>query len=475
MPPINAEYKPNDKNVNQIGNTERETRMKEIDRYWKYYDGDHPRWLKPDPKTGQDENLVINLCERSIDKMTEFVGIPKKIMVPALKNKVSDSAANPIQDELDSMWQEYRYMTPEILQSGLLGGHSFLKLYIEDDGQAAMTLLDPRSVSVFWDATRPKRVLFYRMQWKSGEKNYRQDIVPEQLLQSPVSTRAASSASSEEVVETALAPMDEITGWRIIDYREWGSSWRVLGEQEWPYNFAPIVDWPTKKRAHSYYGVSALKGGRTGLNDGVNFIASNTARIIKHHAHPKTFVFGAELDAKTEVGGFWDGLDGEARVETLEMASDLVSTMNFMNFLRGEFFSSSRVLDTASVRDKLGNLTNFGVRMLFGDQIEAREEITRLAGDGLAEAFRRMLIVNGQTVEGKLETQWADPLPTDRLELLKGSEIESKLGTTSKETLATDIGRNYESEKEKMAEEPGAAGDAFIRVMEQGGQRGLFN
>lgn len=468
MPAINAEYKPNDKNVNQIGNTEREARKKEIDRYWKYYDGDHPLWLKPDPKTGQDENLVINLCERSIDKMTEFVGIPKKITIPSLTKTVSDSTLNPIQDELDTMWSEYRYMTPEILQSGLLGGHSFLKLYIDDDGQAAMTLLDPRTVSVFWDATRPKRVVFYRMQWKSGDKNYRQDIVPEVLLQSPV------SAPTEEV-ESAQADMSTITGWRIIDYREWGSSWRVLGEQDWPYDFPPIVDWPTKKRAHSFYGVSALKGGRTGLNDGVNFISSNIGRIIKHHAHPKTFVFGTELDNKTEVGGFWDGLDEEARVETLEMKSDLVSSMNFMNFLRAEFFSSSRVLDTASVRDKLGNLTNFGVRMLFGDQIEAREEITRLTGDGLAEAFRRMLIVNGKMVEGKLETQWADPLPTDRLELLKTVQIESTLGTTSKETIASDIGRDYTTEQDKMATEPTSAGDSFLRVLENGGERGLFN
>jgi hypothetical protein len=269
-----------------------------------------------------------------------------------------------------------------------------------------------------------------------------------------------------------VAPVTQ--GWKIFDYRAWGQSWRLIAEQDWAFPFAPIVDWPVKKRAHSRYGVSLLAGGRAGLNDGVNFTASNIGRILYYHAHPQTFAFGTTLDDKTSVGGFWDDLPADARVETLELQSDLVSSMNFMNFLKGEFFSATRVLDTSTVKDKLGQITNFGVRMLFDEMIESYQDITSLCGEGLADTFYRMLQVDGVVVDAKPQTVWADPLPTNRLETLQEAQIEEQLNTTSTKTIATDIGRNYELEAQQRAEEGMDAGRALTNVLNFGATRGAL-
>ena len=455
MPGIVAGYNVNDRVANELGSKERQQRMELIQTYWKYYDGDHKRWLNPNPE-GRDDNVIINLAGRSVDKMQEFVGSPQRIQI-AQEDGASDS---PAQQRIDDWWTDYQTDMTEIVQSGLVTGHTFYKLYLDTDDEPAFVMLDPCYIIAFWDILNPKRTLFYRLEWVQGDNRYRQDIVPDWLLETP----------KPGFMPIAPVPVT----WSIIDYRAWGQGWRELNKQDWEYPFAPIVDYPIKKRAHNYYGMSMLSGGRAGLNDGVNFTTSNIGRILYHHAHPKTFVFGAELDEKGAVGGFWDDLDPEARVETLEMQSDLASSMNFAGMLKGEFFSGVRVLDTSNIKDKMGQITNFGVRMLFDDQIEAWEDITQQVGGGLSEVFYRMLIVAGETVEEKPKVIWKDPLPTNRLEKLQEAQIEEGLNTTSNKTIAEDIGRNYEAEAQQRAEEELNAGRALTNILNFGATRGAL-
>lgn len=449
MPGIMPVYDANDKDVNDLVSKEMKSRQKTIKQAWQYYDGDQAKQLKG------EEALIINLCERAVDKTVEFIGIPEKILLPGADNV-------PAQAALNAQWDQYKTLTPEILQSGLIAGHNFLKLYIDPDGKAAMTLLDPSYMAVCWHTTNVRQPLFYRMVWKQGEMVYMQDVVPDWMLNSPAET------TMQHVPPTAQS-------WMIIDYAQKGASPpRKISEQPWEFPFAPIVEWPNKRRAHSYYGMSLLRTSVIGLNDGVNFVGGNTGKIIKHHAHPKTFVFGAEIGDENAVGGVWDGLDKDSRIENLELKGDLSSSMNFLSLLKSEFFASTRVLDLATVQDKLGQITNFGVRMLFSDMIEAREETTALYGAGIAEAMRRMAIMDGATITEQPQAIWDDPLPVNKLEQLKAAELEAKLGTTSKKTLAESIDRNYDTEIRQIALETKEGGDALLAVMNRGGERGLF-
>lgn len=111
--------------------------------------------------------------------------------------------------------------------------------------------------------------------------------------------------------------------------------WRVVPETEvrWGYEWPPILDWKNLPNPHQYYGLSDLE--MADLNDAVNFIASNTGRIIKVHAHPKTIgvgVLGKDVQ-ETSVDSFWTIPNADAKVYNLEMQSELRSSLEFFQLL----------------------------------------------------------------------------------------------------------------------------------------------
>ena len=466
MPGITiTRYDVNDTNVNKIADKERVQRQKDIAKKWQYYDGDHHRWLKV-RRGEKDDNIVLNLCGRAVDKAVEFIGTPTGFDVPYIEDMEraagdNEAAEHPLDTALDELYDAEQESLPEVIQSGMIAGHTFVKLYFDSDNQAAETLLDPLYVTVFWNAMNIKQVMFYRLQWKTGDKVYLQDIVPDWLITPPD--------------ELPISPV--ATYWMIYDYEQTKSAqtpWHKLREQRWEYDFAPLVEWAHKRRPHAFYGESFLKDAIQ-LNDALNFVASNTGRVLKHHAHPKTFVFGAEIEAENAVGGLWDGLPTDAKVQTMELNSDLKSSMAFIDLLKGEFFSTQRVVDTASIRDKLGQITNFGVRMLFNDMLEMTDEARARIGAGFGEVLRRMMIMNSHDLPGKLEPEWPDPLPSNRIEVVGAAKIEKELGTTSQYTLAEAIGRDPSKEEQLKANEVSTSSNALVNTLTQIGQGGLFN
>ena len=61
--------------------------------------------------------------------------------------------------------------------------------------------------------------------------------------------------------------------------------------------------------------------------------------------------------------------DPNALIQNLEMQSDLNSSLNFIRYLRQALFDVSRAVDIDSMADKLGSLTNFGLRVLYQDAL----------------------------------------------------------------------------------------------------------
>lgn len=451
-------YDVNNRTWNDLTAKEQVARASYINTRWAYYDGDHHKWLAS-PKGAKDDNLTINLCGRSVDKTVEFIGKPECFRADGYDE--SENAVTANQDALDMLYEQYDDVIPEIVLSGLIAGHSFIKLFYDATGKAAMTALDPTYCVVFWDAMNTRIPLFYRLQWKQGDTNYRQDIVPNTML----------ATDENALVNPSLIP----DYWMIYDYKEipLAARWQQTNEQKWEYPFAPLVEWSYKKRPHQYYGVSFLHNAIP-LNDAINFVASNTARILKHHAHPKTFVFGAEIEAENAVGGIWDNLPETARIESLELQSDLGSSLKMLDMLRGEFFANARVMDNASVKDKLGQLTNFGVRMLFSDMLEMTDGYREAIEHGIGECLLRMMDINGIPLDYRPDAEWENPLPENKLELLQAAKVEKELGTTSERTLTESIGRDPDVEAQRKADEGTQSVDATVNALEKMGNRGLF-
>jgi hypothetical protein len=241
--------------------------------------------------------------------------------------------------------------------------------------------------------------------------------------------------------------------WVIQPYTKTdGASWMTGELAIWQFPFAPIVDWQNMPNQDGYYGQADLVN--IGINDAVNFAASNINRILKYHAHPKTIGVGLEAEQikETAVDGFWSISNPDAKISNLEMQSDLASSMAFLEFLQGSFYSQHRAVDLASMKDRIGQLTNFGLRMLFKDALDKTRVKQTLYGEGLELLCQRAGMISGYDFGG-VHINWADPLPFNDKEEIEGLEKELSLGIVSKETAAQVRGRDWELEQARMQQE----------------------
>lgn len=475
MPGIRPYYEPENKNIQEIADDERLARVRAIENGWQYYNGNHHRPLKVF-EGERDDNIIINLVGGAIDKTVEFIGIPTLTLEGGTDNVIDPTGRvefvkSPEQEALDMLVDasDLPSLIPDTLVGGAVSGHNFWRIVIDVDENGDyiagpnnlpyLMLLDARHVVVFWDITNPKRVLYYQLQWQVGDEKYRQDILPGWML--------------PDDFNIGVRPLD--SEWVILQYvmRKGKSKFEFESGAVWQYPFSPIVQFKNRRKPHSFYGESDMRDA--GINDAYNFVFSNTGRIIKYHAHPRTI--GTGMDARdvetTAIDGFYTVMNENAHIANLEMQSDLQSSMRMIEMLRQNFFSQMRVVDVSTIKDRLGQISNFGVRMMFDDMVKMIEDKRARYGDnGLGEAFRRMLAMLNIFVDGVL-IEWEDPLPVDYRELVETIEKEQALGLTSKQTLAKDLGRDFNKEQDQIEEERNIETENRVNTIIGMAQRGI--
>jgi hypothetical protein len=74
---------------------------------------------------------------------------------------------------------------------------------------------------------------------------------------------------------------------------------------------------------------------------------------------------------------------------------DLASSQQFLLTLRQSLFDITQTVDISSMTDKLGALTNFGLRVLYADALAKLEQKRRLYGDALLDINRDCLPSTG--------------------------------------------------------------------------------
>jgi len=446
MPETQGRYTPPTFEDNDA-NREYLARKQRIEHYREYYEGEHRPPLKTD-------NVILNLCGQAVNDMTSFIASEPPLVrlnggFDRVKNAqgVLEEVRSPEQIQLDLFWQQNNLAEwlIDVLLSGQVAGHTFVRLIVDDglqweevasgvNASVRVELLDPLFTQAFWRPSNRKEVLWYRLSWKEEKEERRQDVVPMWLYEN----------RKPELTD----------GWLIVEYGETrGKTFVEIGRDEWLYPFAPIVDWKNKHEPFDFYGCSDL-AYVCNLNDRVNFIASNTAKIIKYHAHPKTVVLGAAASqvVPTPVEGILTIDEEGARIENLEMQSDLASSMNYQQQLEAKFFAATGVVDLATVRDKLGQITNFGVRMMFSKQLAQATMKQRLYGDGLAEISRRVMAIIGVTVD-KPKVMWKDPLPLNEIEAIQVAATAINLEIESRQTATERLGFDFAMEQAQIAEE----------------------
>jgi hypothetical protein len=453
MPAIFPQYDVKNTKINEKGITEIRERKTMLDRAWRYYFGQQDPSLEVG-LGGVDYNVTINVSAQAIDKMVSFFvpRAPKIIITGGIdREKQGDRLVElrtPQQILLDTFWDTNNLdnFILDIALSGFVTGHTFLRLILPEtiNDTPGLGIIDPRNIITYWDATKTDRRLFYRLMWdidNVGNSKRIQDIVPIWLLEHTL---------GQPVVEN----LD--SGWVVFDYeRGVENKLNLITFDIWPHPFPPVIDWKNSQAPYIYYGQSDLKHSQ--LNDALNFVASNTNKIIYHHAGPQTVITGATIpdDMTSAPDQILEIPDKEAQVYNLEMESDLTASMGMMDMLRASFFAQARVVDLATVKDKLARVTNFGVRMIYSDMLDMIANKRLFYGNGLSEVSRNALILMGENDENidNIVVEFEDPLPTDRLETIQSLQIEQDVGILSRQTVAKEMGRDVDLELDNLDEE----------------------
>jgi hypothetical protein len=444
MPDLRAYPDSNPEQLDELAQTERLGREAQIDANWDYYDGRQRQPLKIRPNQSND-NIIINLTRRIVDQSVAMLFSE----MPTFDLPGDSDEVQSWEERLTLLWEKNQgeVLLHDIGVAGALAGHTFVKIVPTPDvpnRPVRYVLQNPRYCSVFWKPDDMQQVVCYRIAW--GRR-----LTTEQVRSGM--GRTARDEYRQDII-------NEGDYWRI---REWTRSeqgnWSQVNEDIWRYPFAPMVDWQNLPHPERYYGDSDLAAGALldediNLNDAVNFVASNINRILRHHAHPKSLGFGVRPDQiiETAIDGFWGGLPADSRVENLEMQSDLASSMAFLEFLERTFYAQHRAVDLSSVKDRVGQLTNFALRTMYKDALDKLQTKRTLYGNALTELSWRAMQVAGWNQEAPT-IAWPNPLPFNETEEVTVLTQEMSAQILSRQTAAEQRGRDWERELSRMEDE----------------------
>jgi hypothetical protein len=282
--------------------------------------------------------------------------------------------------------------------------------------------------------------------------------------------------SHKEVTERLRTVDGLADSWSVKKYvmrENSGGKWELISDQQWPWEFAPIVHWQNLPEAEEVYGDPDVTDDMIIVQDAINFVASNIQRIIRYHAHPKTWGKGASGRDVMSWGA--DEMvifnDANATLANLEMSSDLASSREFLHYLRGVLFDISRTVDISSMTDKIGALTNFALRVLYKDALDKLASKRALYGWGLSEINRRCLLLAGIATDTGGDVVWPDPLPLNEVEAANTAQVDLGMGIVSKETISGKRGYDWAVEEERLGNDAQGQtnlGDQMLREFMQG-------
>jgi len=338
-----------------------------------------------------------------------------------------------------------------ILPDGVIGADG--KLY------PRLTALDPAFVTIEHLPEDYEMVIRYIIQYKfsDGEREK--------------ARRRVIEHNAPEVLEDGTQTGGNT--WSIIDSEsDANGKWTEVGRSEWPYDFPPIVHWQNLPAIGTPYGESDIPYDVLRLQDRINYSASNLSKIVRLFAHPmrygKMIGQGDSIQAGPDRMPAFSNPDAE--IVQLPPVGDLAAALEVFRSQRQAFFDITRTVDIDSMADKLGALTNFGLRVLYQDNLAKIATKRELMGDALEETNRRLQVLAGMEPVPCV-TVWPDFLPENELENAQQDQILNGLQVKSRQTIAEERGLNWESEQARLANEQ-AQGDnvgaAILRAFEQG-------
>ncbi len=200
------------------------------------------------------------------------------------------------------------------------------------------------------------------------------------------------------------------------------------------------------------------------LNTEYNMKESNVSEIIDYHSAPVTVVYGAKIgNLEKGANKLWGGLSKDARVENLELKSDLGVSSNYINSLRLAMCEVGGIPESAlGGAQAISNTSGVALQYANLPLVEKTRFKRMCTEDGLERLNKLILLVS--LLEGFItkskdistrdffwnEVSLPDTLPKDGLLELQQLQQEMQMGLESRRNAMKRMGK--ENIEELIAE-----------------------
>ena len=397
-----------------------------MERAFDCYAGRHPSSLSI-ASDAPNDNVKINYGRLIVNAGVQaLVGKEPDWAFDATDdNPDGNTAAKDAWDAWATAQRTFLLQLQKIAANGGRAGTAYYKLSTAD-GEVKLRVLDPRLVTPFWDPENVDDVWAYLIRW------------------------AQYNTDGVEVERRQIVDRTTPTSWTIRD--EWAvkdtnRGWKpVTAPITWPYPWAPIGHCQNLPEASECYGQPDLPDDVVDLIYSLNYVASNTNKVIRLHAHPKLIGFG--MDAK-DIDVAPDQMvtinNQDARVDVINPVGDVQASLSFFMQLREGLHEVTRTPEVATGKmENVGQLSGVALQILYGPLVAQTEQKQLTYGPMLEEMSRRVLALLDVSVND-VKIKFQNTEPVDRKEELEAATLAQALGA-SKETTLEEVG--YDAEKE---------------------------
>jgi hypothetical protein len=425
----------------QLAAREAPSRALQFAERWRLYHGDHPAPLKLRPDQPND-NVTVNYIRVIVDKGVSF------LFGQDIRFELTELADTPAEEWLRRCWQTNNHMLTlqKLALNGAICGHAFAKI-VPSQPYPRIVVLDPAHLGVAYDPDDIDQVVRYTISYPAVDPATKRPFLTRQRIERDGET------------------------WRITDLRssDSGATWSVVADTAWPWPWPPVVDCQNLPCPNEYWGIADVESDVIALNAAINFVLSNINRIIRNHAHPKTWGTGFSPPASGwPVDEMLVFPNPDAKIANLEMTSDLQSSIALYERLREALHEVTRIPEVATGKlDRVGPLSGVALAILYQPLLEKTETKRRTYGRMLAELNRRLLAIGGFGDQNETTIHWPDLLPADPLAARQAALIDQQLGVST-DTLLQKLGYDPDLERAKRDVTAADAGEALLAAFDRG-------
>ena len=417
-------------------------RLKKIKRNWNFYEGYH--WEEmPEMDTPE---LTVNYCRTFVNKFVAFE-LGKSFTMSTHKDMekiIVTSDGRTSFEYLEDVWEDnnqYKLST-DLGQMKSITGEAWLQVMyfspeeLDDpygeypEGRVRIMLIPTSVVFPEFDPHDRDKLARVTIMYQY-EKKIRTGILG-RLQKKQVLYKQIWTKDSCVIIDDGKDPVEYPNKYKVIPFT-FLRNLTVAGRNEGFSDLDDVIP----------------------LNVELNLKRSNVSEIIDYHAAPITIVYGAKVgNLEKGANKMWGGLAKDARVENLELKSDLAASATYIADLKLSMCEVGGIPETVlGGAQAISNTSGVALQYINLPLIEKTRVKRMNTEDGLEELNKLIFLVS--LLEGLIkkpddiplrdfffnEVTLPDTLPKDTLLELQQIQSEMKIGIESRKNAAKRMGK----------------------------------